>query len=495
MIVAMLHPESIRCALRSPAALLTAALLLLGCSRSDSVANPKPANEAPAPAPAAAAPKVATAQSVLSEASASALVNAWIDAQNRQSFDDYERLYAERFYGVKRAGEITTRFDRKGWLRDRKGMFSRPFRVSVEGLAIRVAAETAVAEFEQSFQSQNYADTGPKQLVMIVQDGVLKITREELFRSGRVTNQALAPSSADFAFVREIGDRRYWIGGDASPEAQLVTGPPVRVGPAGAFAKLSDSSKLPAALKELVGASVAIEPGIVEPPCVAVLSEWGVLAELEPHFATRERWDGSEGEALTEAQIAREIFGPDVVSGRDHHFAVDITEATKRCASARWGRLQSLGAVQHVELEQIDDPDPTLLASLQRSLRKTPAYKDLERNYRQVQPDGTFDEILSDGLTLYEARFGNKNFLLTTFIHRDDCRGFSGELTQVWRVRGQTVTEIQSVLPFAMRPELATDINTDGLPEWISETQLVGWDGREYSTFIDVTPHNYDCPC
>jgi hypothetical protein len=477
--------------------LLILLVWLIGCSKADPASDSKPVSSSlalPAADAVGLAPKVAPAKSPLSIEAASGLIAKWVEAQNKQSFTDYESLYAERFYGVKRAGEIATRFDRKGWLRDRKAMFARPFRVSIDGLAVRVVAETIVADFEQTFQSQHFADKGPKQLVMVIEADALKIAREELFRSGRAADSGFAVNGAAFSFIREIDNRRYWIVDDVSPEGQRVAAAPVRVGEAAAFATVTDTSKLPAPLQTLVGASVAIEPG-AQSPCLATLGAWGVLAELEPHFETRRRWGGSEDDALSETQIAHEIFGPEVVSGRDHHFAVDITDATQGCTSARWGRLQSLGPVDYVALEKLADPDPVLLSSLQRSLRKTRGYKELERNYREAEPDGTFDELLTDGLTLYRAQLGAKSFLLSTFIHLGDCHGFSGELTQVWRMRGQTPVELQSVLPFTMRPDFVVDINKDGLPEWVSETQLISWDGREYSTAVDVTPHDYDCPC
>jgi hypothetical protein len=486
---------SARAAAIDTVALAIAALLLLGCRKPEPASDPKPVTTTPSAAAAASPmPNVSPTQHVISAESAAALIGKWVAAQNQQSFGEYESLYAARFYGVKRAGEITTRFDRKGWLRDRKGMFARPFQVSVDALSIRVVAETVVAEFEQSFQSQRYADKGPKQLVMVVEDGALKIAREELFRSGRVADPAFTSRSADFSFIREIDERRYWVVHDASPEGQVIAAPPVRVGPAAAFAKLSDKSTLPKQVQALIGAAIAVEPGM-QPSCTAKLGEWGVLAELEPHFETRRRWDGPADDALTQAQVAREIFGPDTVSGRDHHFAVDVTDATKGCASARWGRLQSLGDVERIALEKLDDPDSALLEALQRSLRKTRGYKDLERSFREAEPEGSFEEILAEALTLYRVQLGATSFMLTTFIHLGDCHGFSGELTQVWRIRGQTPVELQSVLPFAIRPDFALDLNKDGLPEWVSETQLIAWDGREYSTAIDVTPHDYDCPC
>src|SRR5262249_27020631 len=52
-----------------------------------------------------------------------ALVDAWLAAQNRGDFAAYEKLYAQKFTGVRRSGTRTVSLDRAGWMRDRKRMF------------------------------------------------------------------------------------------------------------------------------------------------------------------------------------------------------------------------------------------------------------------------------------------------------------------------------------------------------------------------------------
>jgi len=33
------------------------------------------------------------------------------------------------------------------------------------------------------------------------------------------------------------------------------------------------------------------------------------------------------------------------------------------------------------------------------------------------------------------------------------------------------------------------------MPEWLSDTELLGWDGKSYSPIVSVAPSDYDCPC
>lgn len=47
---------------------------------------------------------------------AEALLAAWLAAQNGGDFASYQKLYGERFTGVRRSGKKVRRFDRAGWM-------------------------------------------------------------------------------------------------------------------------------------------------------------------------------------------------------------------------------------------------------------------------------------------------------------------------------------------------------------------------------------------
>src|SRR6186713_2807967 len=121
-------------------------VLAVGCSKARSTAtSPKLAPSASATSVVSALPtsSASAPQPVLDGAAVRTLVDAWLATQNASDFAGYERLYAERFTGVKRSGSYHARFDRKGWLRDRAGMFVRPMRVSAEALEIALTPSLA----------------------------------------------------------------------------------------------------------------------------------------------------------------------------------------------------------------------------------------------------------------------------------------------------------------------------------------------------------------
>ncbi len=441
---------------------------------------------APAPAPPPAAPEPG-----ITPAAAEALVKRWADAQNAGDFAGYEGVYARRFTGIKRVGEKTTRFDRAGWLRDRKGMFERGFRIELGEVAARSVGATAIVTFDQAFRSQKFSDRGPKQLVLAVEDGTAKIAREELLRS-EVTPKLseLTITDEDFAFIRTIEGRSFWIS-RVSPAGQTIDGGPELIANGAAFGKVA-TERLPQELQALAGSTVVIDP-LPEGGCEARLEQFGVVVDFHPHFGDEQRWDGFMGQpALPKAKVAREVFGPNEVTGPDHKYAVDITAAAKSCKSATWARAKSRPAVPVFPLEVLAGPK---LEALRASVRKTPSYADLQKSYRESAPEGQWDVVTNATFQAYETRVGPSRFAMATLSHIADCASFSGEMTAVWRVHGDAFKSLTVHVQGAFVPVRAIDLDGDGMPEWMSETELLGWDGTSYTPVVSVKPSDYDCPC
>ena len=59
-----------------------------------------------------------------------------------------------------------------------------------------------------------------------------------------------------------------------------------------------------------------------------------------------------------------------------------------------------------------------------------------------------------------------------------------------------TFTEVAEESGFRQPMQLfATDLNADGVPEWVGEARLIAWDGKAYRIAIDAQPPSFDCPC
>jgi hypothetical protein len=103
----------------------------------------------------------------LAKADVEAVLAAWLAAQTSGTYDAYAQLYADKFEGVRRSGPRVRRFDRAGWLADRKRMFAKPMTVSTSAPAISMAGAMATVDVVQTFAQGTFKDVGPKRLIVV----------------------------------------------------------------------------------------------------------------------------------------------------------------------------------------------------------------------------------------------------------------------------------------------------------------------------------------
>ena len=164
----------------------------VGCEKRSSKAKPTAQPDQPTtPADNLGAGPAATPVPVIAESQISALIDAWVSTQNNGSFDDYAKLYAQGFRGVRRSGDKRVELPKDAWLRERARMFKRPMTVAIAERTIAIDGQRATVDFIQTWESGKYADRGPKRMVVEDVAGSLLITSEELLSSTRI-----APSTA-----------------------------------------------------------------------------------------------------------------------------------------------------------------------------------------------------------------------------------------------------------------------------------------------------------
>ncbi|RII29601.1 MAG: nuclear transport factor 2 family protein [Geobacter sp.] len=119
----------------------------------------------------------------ISEADVKTFLNEWLAAQNTGSYSNYAAIYADNFTGIRRTGTSTYNLNRENWLKDRKKMFKKKMVVEATDPEIKLAGTTASVKFEQTWASGTYKDKGDKLLNLALENGKLKITREEMLFS------------------------------------------------------------------------------------------------------------------------------------------------------------------------------------------------------------------------------------------------------------------------------------------------------------------------
>src|SRR5512139_4122140 len=155
---------------------------LFACTEPTGPTGPAWAAPAASTGPVGSSSAAATGSAV-DETAVRALVASWVEAQNKGDFAAYQKLYAAKVEGIKRSGQRTWRFDKKGWLDDRGRMFKKPMTVEAHDVSVRLSAASALVELRQRFKQDKFEDEGLKRMVVALENGELRIAREEMVHS------------------------------------------------------------------------------------------------------------------------------------------------------------------------------------------------------------------------------------------------------------------------------------------------------------------------
>jgi ketosteroid isomerase-like protein len=388
----------------------------------------------------------------LTEGSARALFERWLEAQNQGDFAAYERLYAERFTGVKRSGDYKATFDRKGWLRDRKGMFTHAMRVEASQVALSVTPRTARVTLQQTWSAGTYRDVGPKQMVLVATADGPRIAREEMLSS----TIAGAEARAAFSDLKLVSAEGLIL--DANPADGWASGQSRPGSSENVALRAVNEASLPAALRSWKGRSVRVlsESGR---SCEAKVSGFLLRAEVVPHFGSVKNWHGDMGaKALRQAEIAEEVWTMASSGGR---VLVGMLEP-----SACDGAWALDAARTPPQIAAAEPADAALSERALRALRALPEYPKIQKEFEQTAetPKGRWEDYLDHKARVTAFRFSGKLALVEVMLSAGNgCGDFSGTLTALYGVRKGTQSELEYLGPGGtLPPSSAFDLDGDG---------------------------------
>lgn len=474
--------------------LLGVAVGLVGCDKKRPSGEPggagggAPVAGDPADAGIATAVEPAPAPT-FDKAAVRALLDAWVAAQNGGDFAGYERVYAAKFEGVKRAGPRTWRYDRAGWMADRQRMFKRPMQVSIDDLELRGDATAVTVGLVQRFQQGTFADRGPKRLVVVPGKAGLQIAREEMLSSE--INGGSAPAAGGAAFlIIDIDGRPYVVIRGAAEEAWARGAPtgPHRAGTH--LLAMRDGSAAPAAASWAHRELRAYDRGGAS--CAVTVGALRLVAGGTPHFGQVQQWDGdpemsADGRVWTPAERARTLWnlsaaylvGELAVTG-DCKPVVAVDAASSAVVAARAAAPPALGAVA--------------LAAY----RELPAYAQLSREFREGGGKG--DWVARPEVERFTA--GDRTFVVVSASEGSGCGGFLGQLTAIFEVKGKQLTLMSNPEDGFLKVSALLDSDGDGAFEVIGELEdfsmltahLVPGGGHLRAASVVTFPFN-DCGC
>lgn len=469
------------------------------CSKSPTKPTPPPevkrapsAQPAPnvAPSTSAEGANGARAAPALEEASVRALLDDWLDAQNRGDFSAYERLYAEPFTGVKRSGAYQATFDRRGWLADRRGMFTHAMRVSVKDVQIALVPSGAVVTMEQRWATGNYEDVGKKQMVVVPAPQGPRIAREEMLTS-IVEGAEARPKTTDLVLLHPDG-----LVLDTSPKDSWVSGSMPPVSPHYVVRRAVNEAALPPKLAAWKGKAVHTI-GVTGETCETKVTGFTIRAQVYPHFGMEAEWSGRDGgPRLDDVRIAGEVWKLSENGGR-----ALIGELAPSC-----GGLWALDAAKTPPISAAPEPAPPALheAAL-RAFRASAAYRRIQADYVKSQPkaQGLWENYDGGTPDVVAFRFADRTALVyvRAGVERG-CADFSAHLGALFGVKKGTSAALELLdTTSAERSLAAFDLEGDGSLEVLFEgrggDERALWRRQRAGAALEslFSVPNLDCGC
>ncbi|MBP6632249.1 MAG: nuclear transport factor 2 family protein [Kofleriaceae bacterium] len=468
-------------------------------SSSGAVGTVGPGDGAPGAGSATAARAPAAPRASLDEAGARALVGSWLAAQNGGDFDAYATLYADRFAGIKRAGPRVSQFEREGWLRDRRTMFSKPMVVTADELQLRLGVDTAVVELTQTFSQGRFKDVGKKQLVIVATAAGARIAREEMLSS-----QLAGPiggGDARWSFVLGHGGAYYAVlaqttGARGAGAVSAIEGhdPMIVVDDVVAGSTSADEAAW-------VGRRVRVFDSGSQ--CDTTVTSLRLAYVATPHFGTVQAWKGEldDNPALSPAAQSKELTtlaAPMLIGKLDG------------VCAGRWVNLQG-GAGSALSPTA---PPPTLADKVLAQLRASAPWLALQQEASGQGEGSGSDALWHDKLDVglwasVDGRTGTApanpaparaRFLYVNAHGGHTCQDFDGTLAMVWVVSasgaptalgkiGATPTD-----PWGEAMQVL-DLDGDGKPELASDSAIFTWTGKEWQQRASLDRHYLDTPC
>jgi hypothetical protein len=416
------------------------------------------------------------------EADVRAFLDDWLAAQNSGAYTKYTDKYAAKFFGVKRSGGHTYKYNRENWLKDRKRMFRGKMIVIADNVQITISEVSASIVFDQTWQNAHFKDKGAKQLFLVMENNRLKIAREEMLDSNVLMGKGMVLDSTNFPFAFAMKE------GIVVPDNDVkIDFNKLRLHRSGVDYSVTapvDSALLPASTRSLIGMPVKLygPKGM----CESKIKGFMLVSKKIPHFGEILRWK--------EEKTPRGIIAVNIYKEGLHH----LVATTEKCSGdfAKDANLPESPVIMGKKA----DRKTTVMA--RKALKALPSYKSDLKPYIK---DGYVESIRT-----FEVNYLGKN---TTWVSicavagNPSCGQDGGALAVLWRMgkdsEGKPRLEFVQYLDEDI--EYATDIDNDGSIEFLSRDPdtrgephsfgFVSTGGGKKREMKFRGSYDYDCPC
>lgn len=492
-----------------PVLVLALFFATLGCEEKKAPSREPAARPAAARAPAPSEPGQTTTEGAaqVSEATRKEVtqkVEAWVAAQNAADFQSYEKLYSERFTGVKRVGERTFQQDRATWMADRKAMFEKSFVVVASGISVGSAPGVLFATFDQSWKSATFQDRGRKQIVFVKEGKELRISREEMLSSALEKGDSARSLTLDDAALvtRTVDSLALLLPGVV--KLDWVTDHPRYLSNELA-ARAVSTKALPKNLRALLNDSYEVFDSAGQ-RCEVTPRGFQVFVRVVPHFGTVQAWEDTfaeqegrkkvvvppEARALDLWRMAGGMMSEHVTPG----MVLGLEMEPSKCGEASFGRKIQPDGPRPWTVRKATEEEVELVSQAATSHQ---VVRGFDAAARRESPDSPNVRWLS-GVSRDEVQVVSdgqgKEYIYALVRGSGGCASENPpSVGLVFRKVGGRVSALEQPVHIEGPILGAVDLNADGEPEFVTDTSLVKRTREGFRHVIDHSPLHLDCSC
>jgi hypothetical protein len=435
------------------------------------------------------------------------LVDTWLEVQNSGNAKEYTKLYAKRMTGIKRVGPKVSQYDRQRWLTDRVPRFAKKQEVSVAEVHTALTPALARVTFVQTYATGTFKDVGRKELLIVREDGKLKIAKEEMLESKVVGSEPPPPPlpPEQFSLAAAVTTSSWLVLGPMTPGDAVTTdagnGKVLQRG-----APWAASAPLAPALASRFAVWQGLDVvgyGPAGQVCSGQVVELAALSQITPHFGTVQSWDGvpaSEGQPAepptADKEVAKQLFE---LAGEAAVPAARVEPAAgQSCQEALWYRAAK--QPKAAPLSKLAAKEGAVFRAAVAGLEQLAAYTAVQKSFlTDVPPPRPAQWSMWESppdVTVFAG--GGKKFVAVRKQAGDFCGGFGGDVAGVWLVAQDGAAPRLQLI--ATHPELqdiegVVDIDGDGEPEFLSNHTLWRKVGPVWQPTQKFEVPYLDCPC
>lgn len=426
----------------------------------------------------------------ITELSVREFMNSWKKAQNEQDFDGYETMYATRFDGVDQSNITTFHYVREQWLSKKETQFQHPFSIAVEDEKIHLLPGMATIHFTERVTDNTSTHKKiqhlPKTLVLVAEDGAIKIVREAVLANESKSSTATKKKHKILKEFFLILDNRYVVfsSADIGKKGALYVDDTTAIKP---VRKENVSRKI----RQMIRRKFVVGYGDGSTEIMKVTSTRAV-ARYAVHFGAAAHWRDN---GFTEVQMGEALWDMAIQSQ-----SVYLTGVLQK---AKKGALWAYPVRPRTpEVYNAQNLDRAKVRNIKKRLRRRDEYKLLQHAFTEAGHNKKWIDYESSVFArVFKSPKGNRRFAAATITAGRGCGDFFGAMQGFYHIKkgvlydlGYPNTFFQDHFIDNRNVLSAIDIDHDGIPEFVGKNKLMYKIDDDWFVYEIKIPQ-VDCPC